>query len=449
MIRRGTGAALAVVAGVVGVFANGAFATGTSANGDAKAREEHGATASPTATTSPTATLATSFDELARLVADPNGPAEIELASGTHRGDLVIRRALVLRGHAGAVLEGSGTGTVVTIDAHDVTVEDLAVRNSGRKHTAEDAGIKATGARVRIARVDVSGTLFGVSLQACRSCVLEGARITGYDDDTELRGDGIKLWESHDSVVRDCHVTRSRDLVVWYTRRATLEEVVVEKSRYGAHFMYAHDAVVRRSKFENDVVGVFVMYSMRVHVEDNVLAGARGAAGVGIGFKDSDAIDVRRNWLVANTTGTYLDNTPRSPADPVHFEANVLALNDVALRLHGAEKGLHFRGNDFRNNAAVLEIDGGGDALGVDVRGNHFSNYEGYDLDGDGIGDVAYEVKALSSELTESHPSLKFFHGTAAMGVIDAVAHAVPVLSAKTLLVDPAPLVAFTEAKSP
>lgn len=398
---------------------------------------------------SPTAAIASSFDELTRLVADPDGPREIELAAGVHRGDLVIRRSLTLRGREGAVLEGTGTGSVVTIEAHDVTVEDLSVRRSGRKHTAEDAGIKATGERIRIARVDVSETLFGVSLQACRSCVLERARITGYDDDTELRGDGIKLWESHDSTVRGCHVSRSRDLVVWYTRRATLEDNVVERSRYGSHFMYAHDAVVRRSQFRGNVVGIFVMYSMRMHVEDNVLAGAHGPAGVGIGFKDSDAIEVRRNWMVANTTGTYLDNTPRSPADPVTFQGNVLALNDVALRLHGSEKGLRLHGNDFRDDATVIEIDGGGDALGVDVRGNHFSDYEGYDLDRDGIGDVAYEVKALSSELTESRPSLKFFHGTAAMGVIDAVAHAVPVLSARALLVDPAPVVTFLEAKSP
>lgn len=398
---------------------------------------------------SPTATLAASFDDLKRLVTDPAGPAEIELGPGVHHGDLVIKRPLVLRGRAGAVIEGSGSGTVVTIDAKDVTLEDVAVRRSGRRHTVEDAGIKATGERIRIAHVDVSETLFGVSLQACRSCVLEHARITGNDDDSELRGDGIKLWESHGSTVRGCHVVRSRDLVVWYTRHATLEDNVVEKSRYGAHFMYAHDAVVRRSKFRDNVVGVFVMYSMRMRVEDNVLAGARGAAGVGLGFKDSDAVQVRGNWMVANTTGSYLDNTPRSPADPVTFEGNVLALNEVALRLHGSEKGLSLHGNDFRDDASVIEIDGGGDALGVDVRGNHFSDYEGYDLDRDGIGDVPYEVKALSSELTESRPSLKFFRGTAAMGVIDAVAHAVPVLAAKKLLVDPAPLVTFPEVKSP
>ena len=60
---------------------------------------------------------------------------------------------------------------------------------------------------------------------------------------------------------------------------------------------------------------------------------------------------------------------------------------------------------------------------------------------GDGYGDVAYEVKALSAELTDAHEDLKFFHGTTAMSLVDAIAHAMPVLSAKLLMTDPKPLV--------
>ena len=153
--------------------------------------------------------------------------------------------------------------------------------------------------------------------------------------------------------------------------------------------------------------------------------------------------------VVANSTGTYLDNTPRSPADPALFEGNVYALNDVALRLHGVAKGLGIHWNDFRDNATTIEIDGGGDALASDVRGNHFSEYEGYDLNGDGIGDVPFRVSALSAELADAHPALKFFHRTAAMNLIDAIAHAVPVLESRTLLADNAPLARAPEVPLP
>ena len=393
------------------------------------------------------ATLAASFDELAAMVADPRGPAELWLR-GTYRGDLVVKRPLAIHG-ANATLEGTGTATVLTIDANDVNVEGVLVRHSGRRRTTEDAAIKATGDRIRLSDVRVEDSLFGISLQQCHDCFLERARVTGVGEVADLGGDGIKLWEAHGSIVRGCTVERVRDVVVWYTRRATVEDNVVKKSRYGTHFMYAHDAVVRRNRVEGNTVGIFVMYSKHLVVESNLLAGARGAAGMGIGFKDSDDIRIAKNWIVANTTGTYLDDSPRTPDQPVVFASNVFALNDVALRLHGADKGVGIHGNDFRENAVTVEIDGGGDALACDVRGNHFSDYEGYDLNHDGIGDVPYRVNALSTELSDSQPALKLFQGTVAMSAIDATARAVPVLDTKTLLVDPAPLVRAPEVPKP
>ena len=393
--------------------------------------------------------VATSFEQLAALVADPEGPAEIGIAPGVFRGDLVVKRPVALRGTGGAVLEGTGRSSVVTIESDDVTVENLLLRHSGRRNTTEDAGVKAKGDRIRIADVRVEDALFGVSLAMCHHCIVERVAVQGFGDDSELRGDGIKLWESDDTIVRGCVVDHVRDVVVWYTRRALLEDNVIRHSRYGTHFMYAHDGVVRRSHVENNVVGIFLMYTRGMTVEDNVLAGAHGAAGMGIGFKESDAATVRGNWFVADTTGAYLDYTPRTPADPVVFEGNVFALDDVALRLHGEGKGLRFTGNELRENPSMIEVDGGGNALDVDVRGNHFSDYEGYDLDGDGVGDVPYRVSALSSQLEDERPALRFFEGTPAMQLIDAVARAVPVFDSRVVLTDPAPRMRAPEVKLP
>ena len=395
----------------------------------------------PSRTLDPSFVIAPTFERLEAMIADLEGPKDIALLPQTYRGDLQIGRSVAIHGQDGTVLEGTGSSTVVSVRANDVLIEDVAVRHSGHRQTTDDAGIKAKGERVRIARVNIQDTYFGISLEECRDCSIDRAQIAGYGSDLELRGDGIKLWEAHGSSVRNCIVDHSRDVVVWYTRASILEDNVVRHGRYGTHFMYAHDAIVRRSHLENNVVGIFVMYSKRMKLERNTLAGARGAAGIGLGFKDSDAIEASGNWLVANTAGMYFDNTPRTPADPVRFQGNVVALNDVALRLNGADRGLSFRENEFRQNDQLVEVAGGGTALAVDLRKNHFSDYEGYDLNRDGIGDVAYEVKMLSSELAKTRPAIKFFHGTAAMGLVDTIARAVPVFATKKLLVDPEPLV--------
>jgi nitrous oxidase accessory protein len=263
--------------------------------------------------------------------------------------------------------------------------------------------------------------------------------VQGPGDEVQLKGDGIKLWESSDAVVRGCDVDHVRDVVVWYSRRVLLEGNSVRHSRYGSHFMYANDSVVRDSRIENNVVGIFVMYSSGLHIEHNVLAGARGAAGVGIGFKESDGVYVARNMLVANTTGTYLDETPRSKDQHATFIGNLFALNDVALRLHGVREGLELSQNDFSQNILLVDVEGGGDALASTFLGNHYSDYVGYDLDRDGVGDVAYQVKRLSSELTDEHPTLAFFRGTAALSLVDAIANAMPVFASRVLIEDRAP----------
>lgn len=376
---------------------------------------------------------------LVDALANPSGPTEIWLRARTYHGDFVIDRRLALRGVLGTTLEGTGKGTVVTITAEDASLDDVVIRHSGRRHTAEDAGVKAKAARIRITNVSVEDALFGISLGPCAACVVDHSRVRGTADDPELRGDGIKLWEAHGAVVSRNVMEDSRDLVVWYSRHVLLEANTVRRCRYGSHFMYAHDGIVRGNRIESNVVGIFVMYSERLHVEHNVLAGARGPAGVGIGFKESDGVRVEDNWIVANTTGSYLDRSPRSAATPVFFERNVVALNDVGLRFHSSEEGVTFRENDFHENVAVVEIEGGGDATGMVFDDNHWSDYEGYDMDGDGRGDVAFAPKQLSGELTDRHPSVKLFEGTAAMAMLDTIAHAAPVFASHVALVDPHP----------
>jgi nitrous oxidase accessory protein len=275
-------------------------------------------------------------------------------------------------------------------------------------------------------------------LGPCARCRIERAHVIGRPEDP-LQGDGIKLWESSHAVVRDCLVEGTRDVVVWYSRNVLLAHNRVTGSRYGTHFMYSHDSRVEDSELTRNVVGIFVMYSSRLTLSGNRLTGAHGPAGIGIGFKESDGATVRDNWFVADTTGAYLDRTPRSKATPVRFENNHFALNDTALALHSSEEGLEFTGNAFTANASVIAVEGGGNALGGTFRNNSWSDYQGYDLDRDGRGDVPYQVKALSSALLEQEPSVRLYGGTAAFAVIDLVARAAPVFASRLLLVDPTP----------
>lgn len=360
--------------------------------------------------------------------------------SGTVEGDFVATRHVELHGCEDARLRGSGRGTVLRLHGDDLLVEDLRIEHSGNRVSSEDGALKVSGQHAVLRRLAVHDCLYGIALEQCHACRLLDSRVEGRAEIAEnQRGDGIKLWEAHGSFVQRNVVRDVRDVVVWYSRAVTLEDNEITRGRYGTHFMYAHDAVVRRSVLRDNTVGIFVMYSNHVHAEDNQLAGARGAAGMGIGFKEADAVSLRRNAIVANTIGIYLDFTPRDPSQVVMIEDNDFALNGIALRTHGSERGAQFLHNDFVANDALLDVDGNGDARAILFAGNHFQDYAGYDLDRDGVGDVPFQLKSAGSDLRSGHPGLRFFQGTLALGLFDAVATALPYLGARVLLQDETP----------
>ena len=385
------------------------------------------------------AAVARDASELSALL---KGDVKDVWVAGLVVGDFEATRGVSLHGCERAVLEGTGKGTVLKLHGDDVLVEDLTLQKSGIRTSFEDGALKITGERAMVRRLTVRDTLYGIAFELCHGCRLEDTEISGrpWLEENE-RGDAVKLWEAHGSEVRRIWVHGMRDVVVWYSRHVTLEDNRITGGRYGTHFMYAHDSTVRRSVMRNNTVGIFVMYSARVLAEDNEISGARGPAGMGIGFKEADAVTLRRNLIVSNTIGTYLDYTPRNPHQPVLFEGNVLALNGVALRTHSSEHGAKFADNDFLSNDVLVEVDGNGDARGVEFIGNYWASYAGYDLNRDGVGDVAFQVKRNSSTLSDAHPELRFFHGTAAFGLYDAVATALPYFATRLLLEDLHPAV--------
>lgn len=379
-------------------------------------------------------------DLSAALGALPSG-STVVLSPGVYAGPVLVDRPLTLTAEPGAVIEGRGTGTVLVIAANDVVVSGLGVRGGGADATQGDAGVLVAGDRVRLDNMDVSDSLTGIDLREADGGAVTRCRVTGRGDRAlGQRGDGLRLWESDDNLIEGNTLTGVRDMVVWYSERNTLVDNVVTGSRYGAHFMHASQNTLRNNHFEDDIVGVFVMYSEGITLTDNVVARANGAAGMGFGFKESDALTVVGNRLYGNTTGIYLDHTPHRIGGLASFLDNTLAYNHAGLRIHGAETGAVFQRNRFHENASQVTVDGRADATGTLFDGNMWSDYTGYDLDGDSIGDLPYAPRSVTGSLTDRRPSLAFFANTPAAGLLELLAEAFPMFAPKPILVDLKPV---------
>jgi nitrous oxidase accessory protein len=365
------------------------------------------------------------------------------LAAGTYGGPITVARGITLWGPRDAVVQSDGQGTTVRITGAGAALLGLSVAGSGSRYDKQDAGILVAADRVRIEGVMVRDAVFGITVEQAHVVALRGNRIVCRRQPMlGLRGDALRLWEVYDSTVEGNVVVEGRDVVVWYSSRNHIVDNIVTGSRYGTHFMYSHQNTLLHNRYVGNVVGVFLMYSRQVELRDNVMAASGGAAGFGLGLKESSGLTVDNNVLVKNTVGIYVDSSPFVPGMPNRFEGNIIRLGETGVLFHSSPHENIFVGNSFRDNLQQVRVDGGGDALDAVWRGNDFDDYVGYDLDGDGFGDVPYELRSLSNRLIGTYPSLAFLYGTPTLALVEAISFIVPLFQPRTLLVDPAPRMA-------
>ncbi|TAK31483.1 MAG: nitrous oxide reductase family maturation protein NosD [Myxococcaceae bacterium] len=377
----------------------------------------------------------------------PDGGA-LCLGDGTYFGPLRVPRAITVWGSGRAVIRSRGEGTTVRLSGRGAALLGLTVDGSGGRYDLEDAAVAVEADDVRVEGLRILRAVYGVLVSRARRVLVRGNVVVGTGEPAlGLRGDGIRLWETRDSRVEGNSVSASRDVVIWYSPDNVVVGNRVAHGRYGTHLMYSSHCTVERNRYVDNMVGVFVMYTHDVLLRGNVIAESTGAAGMGLGLKDSGNITARGNTFARVTAGVYLDGSPNGDDEANTFEDNDFRLAQTAVVFHASQRNNSFLGNRFRDNRVQVAVEGGGDALGTRWESNSFDDYRGYDLDGDGVGDVPYEVRSFSSDLTSRHPALAFFASTPVLALVDAASHIAPLFSPQTILVDRRPRIRAQEGR--
>ncbi|MFS8614138.1 nitrous oxide reductase family maturation protein NosD [Limnochorda sp.] len=350
----------------------------------------------------------------------------IRIEPGRYREHLVIDRPLTLVGEPGAVIDGGGDGDVVTLAADGITLQGLTVRGSGQHLWRDHAAIKVFSSDNRIEGNRIEESLFGILvIRGDRNRIRENT-IVGLAEKIEHdRGDGIRLYDSDENLIEGNVILQARDgIYVEYSSRNRIARNRVEGTRIGLHYMFANDNLFEENLFVRNGVAAAIMYSKRLQVRRNVFSESRGYGAYGLFLKDAEAAEVEGNLILANETGISLDFAVRS-----HFQGNYVAANEVAVRVLASSGENTFVGNAFVYNGDGVYLSPGRHQQYWDdgVQGNYWSSYRGYDLDGDGIGDVPYDASDVFGHLTERFPELKLFFQSPAVQAIAFCEEAFPV----------------------
>lgn len=382
--------------------------------------------------------------QLPAALADAEAGATLLVDGGILNAPLLVDRPVRLLGRNWPVVDGGGKGTVVKIDAPNVTIEGFVVRNSGASLDEENAGIAVEAPWATISGNRLENTLFGIYLREASGSLLRGNRIESLDVPLPRRGDPIRVWYSDDVEIDANVISNGRDVVLWYSERLTVTGNEVSDGRYGLHFMYCDDALIRGNRLQGNSVGAFLMYSRRMVLEENTIAGNRGPSGYGVGLKDMDDAVIGNNLFLDNRVGAYLDNSPREKDSVGRFQGNLFAYNDIGVNMLPSVRHNAFSDNSFVENEQQVAVAGGGrlpdNLWTVEDRGNYWSDYAGFDADGDGQGDIPYRADRLFEDMLERRPELRLFIFSPAAGAIDFAARAFPLVKPQPKVVDERPL---------
>lgn len=418
---------------------------------------------------------------------DAEPGATITVDGGTYHERITIDKPLTLTGANRPVIDGDGEGDVVTITGSDVTISGFEIRGSGTAISQEPAAVKVKDAHAPTIRSNViRDSLFGIHITGSHHATIAFNEVDPGDErdaSSERRGHGIYLWEVAESAVHGNVVRHAADGIhLEFSDDNGIVQNTVNKSRYALHFMYSHNNGILENTFEDNLAGAVLMFSNELILKDNELSGNRkGATGTGILLKDVNNLFAQGNSVLRNRYGILAQGSPNAENATVTVIQSVFALNDTGLGLF-SDSPITFVENAMIDNVIQVRAMGGsiaahglsgpsgetgadsdshthaGQASAPNIpapavgtrpesavwtvggRGNYWSDYKGYDADGDGTGDRPYLPEPPFAGALDGNDDLRLFQHTLAQQAIDMAADMFPIYQYGAVIQDDAPL---------
>lgn len=349
---------------------------------------------------------------------------------GRHRGNLVIDRPLTLRGAGRPILDGGGQGDVIRVTAPDVSIEDLVILDSGADLTAQNAGIyiRPGAHRAVVRNCTLAYTLFGLWIEKADHVTIEGNVITGKRElQSAQRGNGIQLYNSQHARILGNHVSFTRDgIYVDVSHHAVFRGNRMHHLRYGTHYMNSYYNLWEYNESYRNRGGLALMEVRDQQVRHNV---TWGNSDHGIMLRTIQDAVVEHNIVAGNGKGFFVYD-----AEYNTLRHNLVIGNRIGMHLWAGSINNRVDGNDFIGNEEQVRYVAAKDqAWGLEA-GNYWSNYAGWDRDGDGNGDVPYAAVDIVDRLVWKYPYLKLMLASPALQTLRLAARQFPLLRAPSIV---------------
>ncbi|MCG3200800.1 MAG: putative ABC transporter binding protein NosD [Gammaproteobacteria bacterium] len=367
---------------------------------------------------------------LEQVVADAAPGDTILIERGHYAAHLRIGKPLTLRGVNRPTLTAGGRGDVIRILGPDVLVEGLIIRDSGSDLNHADAGvyIGKNGTRARVRNCYLSYNLFGIRVEGAGDIEVAGNVVTGKRDlQSAQRGNGIQIYNTRGARILDNHISFVRDgIYVDVSDNAVFRGNRIHHVRYGTHYMNSHHNLWEGNWSYLNRGGLALMEVRDQTVRNNV---TWGNTDHGIMLRTIQDSVIEGNIVIGNGKGFFVYD-----AEYNILRNNLVAENRTGVHLWAGSYRNQVDDNDFIGNEEQIRYVATRDERWGIEGGNYWSNYSGWDRDGDGRGDVRYTANDIVDRLVWRYPYVQLLLHSPAVFSLRLIAQQFPLLRAPSIV---------------
>jgi nitrous oxidase accessory protein len=355
----------------------------------------------------------------------------IVVKKGTYKEyNIKIDKPLTIIGENYPVIDGELKGEIITIYSDNVTLYGFYIINVGKSYTEDYAAVRVVKSKnFIIQNLKLENLFFGIYLEKAKEGKILNNIIRGNAVEEYSSGNGIQLWYSKNIDIENNIVQHVRDgIYLEFSDYCTIKNnVSANNIRYGLHFMFSNNDIYEDNTFEKNGAGVAVMFSKEIKMYNNIFKKNWGSASYGLLLKEINDAEIIGNTFEENTIGINIEGTNR-----INYKNNDFIRNGWAMKIRGACYANTFFGNNFLYNSFDLSYNS---KLNDNIfDNNYWSNYTGYDLDKNGIGDVPYRPVKLFSYIVNRTPETIILLRSLFIDIIDFSEKVSPVFTPDNLL---------------
>lgn len=348
---------------------------------------------------------------------------------------VTISKPLTLLGTEGATLESKDGDEILVVTADSVQIRGLKFTGVTTSYLKERSAIRIVRVRdFEILHNEIIDCFFGIYIEHARHGLVADNVILGKSTTEAASGNAIHAWYCRHLQILNNEVQGHRDGIYF----EFVDESLVQGNRsfdqlrYGLHFMFSNDDIYRDNTFSKNGAGVAVMFSRRIEMTNNIFSHNWGSSSYGLLLKEINDAQVISNQFDQNTIGIFVEGSNR-----ITYSKNTFHRNGWAIKFSGGCSSNKIVQNNFLHNSLDLVVNSR--LSDNEISNNYWSEYSGYDLDKNAIGDIPHYPVKLFSYILDQSPEAIILLRSFFVDIINFSEKISPVFTPKDVF-DPTPL---------